>query len=112
MSSTASSTPASASHNPEERGSVATITALAGARTESIASRPRRTPLGDAVRTLRRNPTAIVGGLVVLTWLILGILAPVLPLQGEDVLNVHDRLLPPSRDHIFGTDDVGREMLS
>jgi len=55
---------------------------------------------------------AVVGLLVVLTWLILGIFAPVLPIQEPDTLSIPDRLKSPSSDHIFGTDDVGREMLS
>jgi peptide/nickel transport system permease protein len=91
---------------------LATATALAGTRIESMARRPRRTPLGDAFRTLKKKPTAVAGLLVVVTWLILGLLAPVLPIQDPNTVRVPDRLKPPSLNHIFGTDDVGREMLS
>jgi peptide/nickel transport system permease protein len=77
-----------------------------------VVSRPRRTPLGDAARTLRRKPTAVAGLVVVVTWLILGISAPILPIQDPDTVRVPDRLKPPSLQHVFGTDDVGREMLS
>ncbi|MER3484816.1 MAG: hypothetical protein C4345_01360 [Chloroflexota bacterium] len=41
----------------------------------------RRTPLGDAWRTLRRNPTAMAGLFVMTVWLVLAITAPVLPIQ-------------------------------
>src|SRR5262249_28426199 len=105
--------PAHSRHlDPGESSNVATLTALAGGRTETIASRPRRTPLGDAIRTLKRKPVAMAGLLVVLAWLLLGILAPVLPIQEPDTVQIPNRLKPPGAGHIFGTDDVGREMTS
>ena len=50
--------------------------------------------------------------LVVLTWLILGLLAPVLPIQEPDTVKGSRPVATARRDHIFGTDDVGREILS
>ena len=91
---------------------MATLTAVARSRSETLASRPRRTPMGDALRTLRGKPIAMAGLAIVLAWLVLGALAPVLPIQEPDTVRVPDRLKAPSLDHIFGTDDVGREMLS
>ncbi len=45
-----------------------------------LPGRKSRSPLGDAARTLRRKPIALIGLAILLGWLSLGILAPVLPL--------------------------------
>src|SRR6478735_7846773 len=65
-----------------------------------------------ALRTLRRRPTALVGMAIVVGWLILGILAPVLPIDDPNVQDLSLRLKPPSSGHILGTDDLGRDMAS
>lgn len=63
-------------------------------------------------RVLRRSPTFWVGGVIVLTWVVLAVfgdlLTPFDP-QGDDILS---RLEPPSAEHWFGTDRVGRDVLS
>jgi len=79
---------------------------------ELTALRKRRTPLGDAWRTLRRNRVALAGLGVVLLWLALGLLAPVLPIQDPNAQNLGAKLQPPSTTHLFGTDDLGRDMIS
>ncbi len=86
--------------------------ALANAITRDLALRPRRTPMGDAWRTLRRKPIAIVGLGIVLGWILVGVLAPVLPLEDQNKTFIEDRLLAPSFEHPFGTDDVGRDLIS
>lgn len=72
----------------------------------------RRTPLGDAWRTLRRNPTALAGLFVMAVWLFLALTAPVLPIQDPIFQDFTKRLKPPSTQHPFGTDDLGRDMVS
>jgi peptide/nickel transport system permease protein len=73
----------------------------------------RRTPLGDAIRTLRQKPVAMLGLGILLAWFALAVLAPVLPLEAQDGrVHVENKLLSPSSDHWFGTDDVGRDILS
>jgi peptide/nickel transport system permease protein len=63
-------------------------------------------------RQLRRHPEVVVGLVVVVVWLLLALLAPWLapfgPLE-QDVLN---RLQPPGEVHRFGTDELGRDILS
>jgi peptide/nickel transport system permease protein len=76
------------------------------------ALRPRRTPLGDAARTLRRQPLAIAGGTVILVWLALGLSAPILPIEDPNAQNMDVRLQAPSWSHPFGTDDLGRDLVS
>jgi peptide/nickel transport system permease protein len=79
---------------------------------ELVPLRKRRTPLGDAVRTLRTKPLALAGLGVIVGWLLLGLLAPVLPIQNPDAQNLPVKLQAPSRAYPFGTDDLGRDMIS
>jgi len=74
--------------------------------------RRRRTPMGNAWRTLRRQPLALAGLTIVLTWLALGLLAPVLPIQDPNHQNLASKLQPPSAANPLGTDDLGRDMVS
>jgi peptide/nickel transport system permease protein len=74
--------------------------------------RKHRSPAGDVVRSLRRRPLAIAGLVIVLTWLLLGLFAPILPIQDPNKLDTSQRLLPPSWAHPFGTDDLGRDLVS
>jgi peptide/nickel transport system permease protein len=65
-------------------------------------------------KVLRRSPTFWVGGFLVLMWVVFAIfgvfVTPYDPLgTPQDILN---RLQPPSSEHWFGTDDLGRDVLS
>jgi peptide/nickel transport system permease protein len=65
-------------------------------------------------RILRRSPTFWAGGGIVLMWVFFALVGdfvtPYDPLGTPlDVLN---RLQPPSAEHWFGTDDLGRDVLS
>jgi peptide/nickel transport system permease protein len=68
--------------------------------------------LGSAIYFLRRNPRMIVGGLIVLAWLIIAVFAPVLAPYDPIKVNVTDSLIPPGGAHWLGTDDLGRDVLS
>jgi peptide/nickel transport system permease protein len=54
----------------------------------------------------------IVGGLIVLAWLIIAVFAPVLAPYDPIKVNVTDSLIPPGGAHWLGTDDLGRDVLS
>src|SRR5687768_13288291 len=79
---------------------------------DGLALRKRRTPLGDAVRTLRTKPIAMAGFGVIAVWLVLALLAPILPIQDPNHQALAEKLQAPGRDHPFGTDDLGRDMIS
>ena len=68
---------------------------------------------GDALRRMRRNPSAIVGSIIVGFFLLVAIFAPFLapfdPARG----NLADSYLPPfTGDHLFGTNIQGQDVLS
>jgi peptide/nickel transport system permease protein len=68
--------------------------------------------LVKTIRYFRRSPLALTGLIIVLTWVLLSVfasfVAPYEPLK-QDVKN---RLQPPSADHLMGTDQLGRDILS
>lgn len=65
----------------------------------------------NMLRTLRQ-PAMLVGGTILLVFLILALLAPLLSPVDPLVQNVSQGLRPPSTEHLLGTDKLGREILS
>jgi peptide/nickel transport system permease protein len=66
----------------------------------------------QAVRRFFRNRMAIAGLVIVLLLVLTAIFAPVLAPVAPDFQNLRGRLLPPSAEHPFGTDEFGRSVLS
>ena len=67
------------------------------------------------VRQLRRDPMALLGALICAVFVAVTALAPLIapnPSQGRGVTDVATRDLRPSWSHLFGTDHLGRDMLS
>lgn len=54
----------------------------------------------------------IIGAILVITIIVITVLSPVLSPHNPSGLNVGPRLSPPSFQFPFGTDDLGRDMLS
>lgn len=74
--------------------------------------RRHRSTLASVVNTMRQRPLALAGLAVVALWLVIGVLAPVLPIADPDAQNLAQRLKPPSGEHLLGTDDLGRDIFS
>ncbi|MFC6286928.1 ABC transporter permease [Nocardioides sp. GCM10027113] len=73
------------------------------------------TRVRNLLRALARDRLAMLGTLLILLLVVVAALAPWLapyPDQGRGVTNVATASLPPSAQHWFGTDDLGRDMLS
>jgi len=66
----------------------------------------------DFWRALRRNRLALIGGVVVACLALLAILAPVIAPWDPNRHDVKNILNPPSHRHVFGTDQLGRDVLS
>jgi peptide/nickel transport system permease protein len=60
----------------------------------------------------RRNPLSVVGATIVLGLVVIAMAAPYLPLQNPVRMNVPKRFSPPSTEFWFGTDHLGRDVLS
>jgi peptide/nickel transport system permease protein len=68
--------------------------------------------LRDNSRLLRRNPLVLLGLAVVIIWIALGMFAPQLAPKDPLKQNVSDRLQAPNSAYPFGSDELGRDMLS
>lgn len=64
------------------------------------------------VRAFVRNRTAVVGLVLAMFMVCVAICAPFLASYDPFVQNVQKALVPPSREHFFGTDDFGRDVFS
>jgi peptide/nickel transport system permease protein len=75
--------------------------------------RPRRHPaLAFVVRLAREKPLGAVGAAIFLIFLFCGIFADFLAPYGMNQISPINRLKPPSWKFPFGTDNLGRDMLS
>jgi peptide/nickel transport system permease protein len=86
--------------------------ALAGREVGPAVVPARRGPAMSAWRALKAAPvTAWFGILVIASYIVLAIFAPLLAPYGESVV-VANQYEPWSQQFIFGTDQLGRDMLS
>src|SRR5262245_34027492 len=69
-------------------------------------------PLAQGLRRLRRSTTALVGVAIVVVLVLAAIFADVLAPQSPIASNQARTFERPSWDHPFGTDQLGRDMLS
>ncbi|MEN2465709.1 ABC transporter permease [Ornithinibacillus sp. JPR2-1] len=69
-------------------------------------------PWKDSLRQLRKNPFAIAGMIIILFFILIALLAPLITSYPYDKINPVNRLQPPSGEHWFGTDDVGRDIFT
>ncbi|MGD9677503.1 MAG: ABC transporter permease [Vulcanibacillus sp.] len=70
-------------------------------------------PWKDGFYRLKKQKLAMVGGGIILFFVIIAIIAPLLtPYTYEEVI-LKDRFLPPlTEGHLFGTDDLGRDLFT
>ncbi len=66
----------------------------------------------DAWRRLRRNKLAMLGGIIILAFILCAISAPLLAPYDPYEQDLYKRLKPPGSENLLGTDDFGRDLLS
>ncbi len=95
-------------------GARRTAPALDAAAVEDQASpAPTRGSLTrDAWRRFTRHRLGLVGAGIVVAFVLLAILAPLVAPYGPTEMKVTKRLVGPSFEHLFGTDEFGRDILS
>jgi len=72
----------------------------------------RAKELRFALYRVRRSPLTIVGFLLVVPIVCVSLFAPWLATQNPLKTDISQRLSPPSRAHLFGTDQLGRDIFS
>lgn len=73
---------------------------------------PRFSRRKRAWQQLRRSRLAIPGGLIVLMFVLVAVLAAIIAPDDPFKNNLTATLLPPSAEHFFGTDELGRDIFS
>jgi peptide/nickel transport system permease protein len=63
------------------------------------------------IRPVWRRPLAIAGAVIALMWLVVATFAPLIA-PYDPLAQTFTALQPPSLDHPFGTDELGRDVLS
>ena len=75
-------------------------------------ARAHESQLRRALRRTLRSSNAQLGLSIVVIFLLIGIFAPIVsPYAARTDLDLPARLQPPSQEHLFGTDDLGRDVL-
>lgn len=77
-----------------------------------VKNEPTSSPWRDALRVLRKNKLAIVGGCIIAFFILLALLAPFITVYKYDEGNLIDKNQAPSAEHWFGTDYNGRDVFT
>lgn len=67
---------------------------------------------GDVVKRLMRDKLAVVGLVIVIFLVLVAVFADFLAPYDHTVQDISNRLAWPSREHLLGTDNFGRDLLS
>jgi len=69
-------------------------------------------PWIEGWRSFKKSKVSLVGAGIVIFFVLLAIIGPFIAPQGINEQDLTKRLLAPSADHWFGTDDFGRDIFS
>ena len=72
----------------------------------------RAQKLHAALWLLLRNPSGLIGALIVLLLILIAAFAPLIAPHDIYEQNLAGRLARPSAEHLLGTDELGRDILS
>src|SRR4051812_39004566 len=79
---------------------------------EPVLRRPARSLWSDAWRQFRRHRLAMFGSFTFVTLLLMVLVGPMIYHTSADAIDYSQSLQPPSLEHPFGTDDLGRDLLA
>ena len=79
---------------------------------QSKAAGKKRSKSQEIWRRFKKNTRAVVGLGIVAVLVLCAVLAPILAPYGPNEQNPRNRLQGPSAEHWFGTDELGRDILS
>lgn len=71
-----------------------------------------KSQLREILGRLRMNKGAMTGMIIFLAVVIVAIIAPLIMPYEYDVMDVQNKFLTPCKEHIFGTDQFGRDVFS
>jgi ABC-type dipeptide/oligopeptide/nickel transport system permease subunit len=91
---------------------MATVTVQEATGIGQARVRRERSPFVKALLSLRRNPLAMAGLVVLAMWLVIAVIVPVVAPYEPNQQDIINRLQGPSAKHFFGTDDLGRDIFS
>lgn len=86
--------------------------AVAEATAESLLTLREESRLSLIWRRFRRHRLAVLGGIVILFFLFVALLAPIIAPYDPLEQNLRLKNAGPSREHLLGTDELGRDTLS
>ncbi|MBV1758748.1 MAG: ABC transporter permease [Dethiosulfatibacter sp.] len=64
------------------------------------------------LRKILSNRSLLIGALILLAMVLIAVLAPFISPYSPSAMNVPNRLMPPSSQHLLGTDEFGRDLLT
>jgi peptide/nickel transport system permease protein len=71
-----------------------------------------REPRGELLHTLLRSKLFLVGAFILLVWIVCAIFGSLIAPDDPNAQNLLSINQPPSGAHLFGTDELGRDMFS
>lgn len=74
--------------------------------------RPRLEDFRHTLYLWKKTPLAMIGSLVILLFLLVAIFAPLIAPHDPFSQDLYNKLQPPSGKHLFGTDQLGRDVFS
>jgi peptide/nickel transport system permease protein len=64
------------------------------------------------LKLLSRNPSAVAGFVIIVSMILIALTSPLIAPYNPIRISLSERLSPPSLAHLFGTDEMGRDILS
>lgn len=78
----------------------------------NIMIKRKSSPFGTFMKKMLHRKEAVVGAAILLTLALLAVLAPWICKYPYDAMDIKNAFSSPSAEHIFGTDHLGRDLLS